>query len=439
MILFLLYNILFSLAFLLALPFYAWKMVKRGKYRDGILERFGVYPRKLREEMRGREVIWIQAVSVGEVMAALKLIEELQTRFTSAKILLSTTTARGHQVALQKVPPGVSVAYYPLDFYAPVLSAFLTFRPRIILLMEGEIWPNLMWLAQRAGVPVGLANADLSRRSERRYKRFGLLFRPIFRIFTWVFTQTNDDEKRFDPLGVRKEAVQMVGSLKFDTATPTHALTLDARKLLTEQGVMPERPVFVAGSTHEGEEEVIIRVYQKLKESFPHLFLILAPRHDERTREVETILTRAGLSYIKRTELDAGGDNDGARLSQRDALLINTTGELRAWYEVATVIVIGNSLVGHKGGHNIIEAAMTGHPVLYGPNMQDWEQIARQFVEAHAAIQVPDENALLEKMESLLHDKLEREAVGQRAKTLIAENMGAAWRTTEIISQRVSW
>jgi len=434
MILLILYNFLFSLVFLLALPFYAYKMVKRGKYRDGILERFGVYSPALRKELRGKTVIWIQAVSVGEVMAALKLIDELKAQYTQAKILLTTTTARGYQVATQKVPADVVVAYYPLDFYAPVLSAFLTFRPQLILLMEGEIWPNMMWMAKRAGIPVGLANADLSRRSERRYKRFGILFRPIFKIFTWVFTQTREDEGRFDPLGVRKEALQTVGSLKFDTAIPTRPLPFDAGKLLILCGVGQARPIFVAGSTHEGEEEVIIRVYQKLKEQFPSLFLILAPRHDERTKEVEAILDRFGVGYSKRTEMVESGVID---LAGSDCLLINTTGELRAWYEAATVIVIGNSLVGHKGGHNIIEAAITGHPVIYGPNMQDWEQIAAQFVCAGAAIQVATEDALILEIAGLLNNPSQKEEVGQKAKDLILKNMGAAKRTVEIISRCV--
>ncbi|MDL5054758.1 3-deoxy-D-manno-octulosonic acid transferase [Oscillatoria laete-virens NRMC-F 0139] len=432
---FVLYNLLFSTAFLLALPFYAWKMIKRGKYRDGFLERFGVYPRKLREALHGREVIWVQAVSVGEVMAALKLMEELQGQFPGAKILLTTTTARGHQVALQKAPDNVAVAYYPLDFYAPVLSAFLTFRPRLILLMEGEIWPNLLWMAQRAGVPVGLANADLSRRSERRYKRFGFFFRPVFRIFSWIFTQTQDDEKRFAPLGVRPEAVRTVGSLKFDTAMPTKPLPLDARKLLRDQGVAEGCPILVAGSTHEGEEEVVIAVWQKLREQFPALFLILAPRHDERSGEVATLLKRSGANCVRRTELtpDAGG-----QLAQADALLIDTTGELRAWYEAATVIVIGNSLVGHKGGHNIIEAAVTGHPVFYGPNMQDWEQIAHDFVRAEAAVQVADANELCGQLARHLEDAALRRDIGQRARALIDANVGAARRTAEIICESVA-
>ncbi len=431
---FVFYNFFFSLGFLLALPFYAWKMYKRGKYRDGIKERFGIYPRKLREELAGREVIWIQAVSVGEVMAALKLIDEIKLKFPAAKVLLTTTTARGHQVALQKVPGDVSVAYYPLDFYAPVLSAFLTFRPRLILLMEGEIWPNMMWMARRAGVPVGLANADLSPRSERRYQRFGFFFRPIFRIFTWVFAQTETDTRKFPPLGVEPPAVRLVGSLKFDTAVPTKPLELDARAMLLSKGFAAERPILVAGSTHEGEEEVIIRVFHELKRQFPSLFLVLAPRHDERTRDVETVLNRVGLKYVKRTDFEG---EETVSLSECDCLLINTTGELRAWYEAATVIVLGNSLVGHKGGHNIIEAAVTGHPVLYGPNMQDWAQIAREFVRARAAIQVSGEAELGEKLSELLGDPSQREVIGKQAKALIESNLGAARRTAQIIGESI--
>ncbi|MDZ4816886.1 MAG: 3-deoxy-D-manno-octulosonic acid transferase [Verrucomicrobiota bacterium] len=424
------YNIILVLGFLIALPFYLFKMWKRGKYKDGFSQRFGYYPDEIKSFCQQNPVIWVHAVSVGEVMATLKLLQSLRSRFPEVHLMLTTTTSRGYQVALNKVPEGVKVGYYPLDFLPCVRRALDTLKPAYIILMEGEIWPNMVWEATRRGIPCALANADLSPRSEKRYASGGFFFRDVFSRFNKVFTQTIEDEQRYRAVGVSPESAVTVGSLKFDASIPEKEQNKDIGLILEEAGA-GTKPIWIAASTHPGEEEIVLDVFIRLKSGVPNLFLILAPRHDERTAEVEGVLKRKGLKWIRRTDCGVKNAQDDC-----EVLLINTTGELKLFFPKSTVIFIGNSLVGRKGGHNIIEAAITGKPVVFGKNMQDWQQIADAFIKAGAGVQVEDGEELFTEVKRLILSSADRETIATHAAELIQNNLGASMRTAKLIELR---
>ncbi|MDX2227764.1 MAG: glycosyltransferase N-terminal domain-containing protein [Verrucomicrobiae bacterium] len=425
------YNLLFSAGFLLVLPYFVWRLVRRGKYTEGFWERFGFYPDSLRSVLAGHRVVWVHGVSVGEVNVALRLIEEMHARCPDLRFVLTTTTSRGYQVARQKAPEGCAVSYYPVDFLPCVASAFRTFKPVLLILTEGEIWPNAIWMAARRRIPCAIANADLSEKSEHRYRQFGFLFEQIFAHFQWVFTRTDPDKIRFEGLGVRASALHTVGSIKFDVAIPTRPLPFNARAVL-EKGGLVNRRILVVGSTHEGEEEIILHVFNRLRLWVPDLFLILAPRHDERCPSVEKLLQEANIPFVRRT--DRPLEASSLFPDPCDCLLINTTGELRAWFEAATVIFIGNSLTwDRKGGHNIVEGAVTGHPVVFGPNMEDWQYVADLFLREVACVQVRNGEELEERLLMLLQNPHRCAQIAERAARLIAQNTGAARKTAEIL------
>lgn len=428
-----LYNILFTIFFVLSSPYYFRRMRRRGNWRPGFRERFARYDSNLKQALTNRQVIWIHAVSVGEVNLCTQLIRALELRLPNIKFVVSTTTTTGMAELRRRLPTHISKIYYPIDRRNFVGRALAVINPEAIVLIEAEIWPNFLWRARDLKVPVFLANARLSDRSLRGYKRFGFLFRPLFASFAFVGCQNGEDAARLRDVGCRPEAVHVVGNLKFDAAKLDERRTLDVPALLRQLGVPPDAPILVGGSTHDGEEVILAEIARRLRARFPKLFLVLVPRHFERGNEVGRQLRERGVKFAYRNLIGADTQLAGGEV---ECLVVNTTGELRFFYEHATAVFIGKSLTA-IGGQNPIEPAALGKAMVFGPNMQNFADITRSFVAEGGAVQVGDPEALETAIAGLLADENRRAETGRNAQRVVRENLGAIDRTVEMILEKL--
>ncbi len=426
------YNVLFNIGFVLSAPFYFLKMVRRGNWEAGFGERFGKYDHRLKQALTNRHVVWLHAVSVGEVNLCTQLIRALEPRIPNHKIVVSTTTSTGMAELEKHLPSHVSHIYYPIDRRKHVQRAMGLINPEAVILVEAEIWPNFLWSLQRRRVPHFLVNARLSDRSFRGYRRFAFLFRPLFAGFAGVGAQNASDAARLVEIGCRPEAVRVVGSLKFDAARLDERKLVDVDAILGQIGVPDDALVLVAGSTHAGEEAILADVASRLRARFPKLFLILVPRHHERGREVGDQLVARGVRFVYRTDITP----QTRRRGELDCLVVNTTGELRFFYARADVVFVGKSLTA-EGGQNPIEPAALGKPVVFGPHMQNFPQVVPQFIARNGAIQVPDAAGLERALERLLADPAERDALGKRGQAVVRENQGSLEKTVEMILEGI--
>jgi len=428
-----LYNILFTIFFALSSPYYFRRMRRRGNWRPGFRERFARYDSNLKQALTNRQVIWIHAVSVGEVNLCTQLIRALELRLPNIKFVVSTTTTTGMAELRRRLPTHISKIYYPIDRRKYVGRALAITNPEAIVLVEAEIWPNFLWRARDLNIPVFLANARLSDRSFRGYKRFGFLFRPLFASFAGIGCQSEDDAARLRGAGCRPEAVHVVGNLKFDAAKLDERRTLDVPALLRQLGVPPDAPILVGGSTHDGEEAILAEITQRLRARFPKLFLVLVPRHFERGNEVGRQLRERGVKFAYRNLI--GADTQLAD-GEVECLVVNTTGELRFFYEHATAVFVGKSLTA-IGGQNPIEPAALGKAMVFGPNMQNFPSITANFIAEDGVVQVGDAAALEKAIAGLLADENRRTELGRNAQRVVRENLGAIDRTVEMILEKL--
>jgi 3-deoxy-D-manno-octulosonic-acid transferase len=345
------------------------------------------------------------------------------------KIMVSTTTTTGMAELQRRLPPTIGKIYYPIDRYEYVKRALGAIHPNAIGLVESEIWPNFMWRARSLGKAIFLINARLSDRSYPRYKKYGFLFRPLFASLTAVGAQNESDAAKLRELGCNPEAVHVVGNLKFDAAGIPDGKTLDVPALLRQAGISADAPILVAGSTHAGEEKILAQQFLRLRSRFPNLVLILVPRHFERAREVAQELSNQRVKFMYRSEITA---NTNLAPGSVQCLLVNTTGELRYFYEYATVVFVGKSLMA-KGGQNPIEPAALAKPVVFGPNMQNFSDVARTFLAQDGAVQVRDAAELENTFAELLSNPTRREQLGRNAQKIVRENQGAVNRTVDLI------
>lgn len=422
----LLYRACFPVAFGLSWPYYALRMWRRGNWRSGFAQRFGHYDAGVQISIGSAPVLWVHAVSVGEMNVCVALVRALQPRLPGFKIIVSTTTTTGMGVLQQKLPSEIEKIYYPIDHHKWVTRAFQTLRPRAMILMESEIWPNFIWQAGAARIPLFLVNARVSDRSYPRYRRLGFLFRGLFGAFTGVGAQSEENATRLREVGCPPEAIRMLGNLKFDTVDVRNSL--DVPGLLAQLGV-EKSELLVAGSTHDGEEEILAALYRRLRRQFPRLFLVLVPRHFERARPIARGLGKHGLRVFCRSEIASSTHLAPGSL---DCLLVDTTGELLSFYRHGTVCFVGKSLTS-KGGQNPIEPAALGKPTVFGPNMQNFRDVARILVSGGGAIQVADAAELEQSLVGLLADPARRELLGTTAQKIVRANQGAVARTVDMI------
>jgi 3-deoxy-D-manno-octulosonic-acid transferase len=428
------YNILFLVFFVLSAPYYFMRMRRRGDWQRGFGERFASYDASLKQALTNRHVVWLHAVSVGEVNLCTQLIRALEPRIPNAKIVVSTTTSTGMAELRRRLPSQISKIYYPVDRRKYVNRAISTINPQAIVLVEAEIWPNFIWRAQKVGIPLFLANARLSDRSFPRYKRFKFLFRPLFAAFDGVGAQNQADAVRLSEVGCRSDAIRVVGNLKFDAAKLDERRTLDVPALFRQLGVPLDALILLGGSTHDGEEKILADIARRLRPQFPKLFLVLVPRHFERCRELARKLHDQGVKLALRSEISSGTKFSEGEI---ECLLVNTTGELRFFYEHAQVVFVGKSLTS-IGGQNPIEPGALGKAMVFGPNMQNFSDVTRSFLTASGAVQARDPEALEKIVAELLADKNRRAELGRNALQVVAENLGAIDRTVEMILEKLA-
>ena len=427
-----LYNILFTIGFVLSSPYYFVRMRRRGDWQKGFFERLGWYETKLKQAITNRDVLWMHAVSVGEVNVCTQLIRALEARLPNLKIVVSTTTTTGMGELRRKLPTHISKIYYPIDHRRFVGRALGAIRPEAIVLVEAEIWPNFLWRARDHGMPVFLVNARLSDRSYRGYRRFGFLFRSLFAGLAGVGAQNEADAAKLRQLGCRPEAIRIVGSLKFDAARLDERRLVDVPALLRQAGVKPGARLIIGGSTHAGEEAILAEQFLRLRARFPDLFLVLVPRHFERSREVGRELEARGVKFAYRSELVS---REAFAPGEIDCLVVNTTGELKHFYEHATIIFVGKSLTA-EGGQNPIEPGALGKAMVFGPNMQNFAEVVRGFLQQDGAVQVQDAAELEKALSDLLADDARREQLGRNALKVVHENLGGIERTVDMIVER---
>jgi 3-deoxy-D-manno-octulosonic-acid transferase len=437
----LIYNLLWPIGLLFFLPGYLLKMVRRGGYREKFGQRLGSYDRELRARLSqrgGKRPTWLHAVSVGEVMIALKLAHQLRTLEPDVPCVLTTTTTTGFALANKNAPPWIEVMYTPLDFWPVMRRAFSTIGPAKIVLIEAEIWPNLVAQAHAHRIPLVLVNARLSPRSERRLRRFRFFVGPTFRLLDLICVQERDDVDRWAALGVERTQIKYTGSIKYDPTDLDQesgefiAAALPAAPKFNEggrdvlPGLNPERPVLFGGSTHRGEEEILAKIFARLRQKFPSLCLFIAPRHVERVREIRAQLEAMPL----RVRLASEATNHNK--AEADCVLLDTTGDLRHWYSVATVVFIGKSMTAH-GGQNPVEPIIARRPVVFGPHMENFATLARSLVANSGAMQVNDIDELERAAEKLLRDMELRQSLVQNAERVLTQHRGATARAAQLI------
>jgi 3-deoxy-D-manno-octulosonic-acid transferase len=418
------YNLLWPLGVLFFLPGYFAKMIRRGGYREKFGQRLAIYDGEVRNRLLNQRSTWLHAVSVGEVNIALKLASALRALEPLLHCVLTTTTTTGFALARKTAPPWIEVMYTPLDYWPIMRRAFSVIRPARICLIEAEVWPNLASEAHARRIPLALVNARLSPRSERRYRRFRFFVAPTFRLLDLVCVPERQDVERWAALGVPRNRIQVTGSIKFDPhvqaeAVPAAASLWDAST---------ERLVLLGGSTHRGEEEILARVFLRLRAQFPSLRLFIAPRHVERLQEI-----RAQLGALQLTVTLASDTLTGSR-ADADCMLLDTTGELQRWYGIATVVFIGKSLTA-QGGQNPVEPILVGKPVVFGPHMENFATLAKTLVSNNAAMQVNDTDSLERTLGELLRDSESRQRLVENAHAALKEHKGATARTAELVHE----
>ncbi len=420
---YLLYSALLAAGLLISLPY--WMFVKRrhGKYREGLGERLGKVPSRL--QGRPGPAIWVHAVSVGEVLAVGELVGELRRRFPRYRVVVSTTTATGQKLAKKRFGEE-SVFYFPLDFGFAIRPYLTTLRPQLIVIAETEFWPNFLRLACRSGARVAVVNARISDRSwpgYRRVRRIGILASVLHNIDLFL-AQTEEDARRLLDIGAPAERIEVSGNLKFDVAAPAPpAIVASLRSTFQQAGV---GPVIVCGSTVEEEEGPLLLAFQNVLASHPRAIMILAPRHPERFAEVAQLLEHMGIRYWRRSLW--GGDSVAGGV-----FLVDTVGELASLYELGDVAFVGGSLV-PRGGHNIIEPAQHGVPVIVGNHTENFRDIVGLF-QSQDAIRVvgPAEFPLV--LLDLLSNEAERVALGRRGAETLRSQMGATERTVKALER----
>jgi 3-deoxy-D-manno-octulosonic-acid transferase len=446
-----LYSLLLMAVLVLGAPYWLARMLGSGRYRAGLGQRLGRVPRALRSAAAGRQVVWVHAVSVGEVLAATRLVAELEEALgESWVIVVSTTTATGQALARERFGAGNkdgaavgSVFYYPLDFAWAVRAYLRALRPRLLVLMESELWPRMLVECGRAGVPVAVVNARVSDRSYARGVRMQAFWCWVLRRVDLFLAQSEEDARRLVAMGARPEAVRAVGNLKYDVRAPKESRVAE---LIKEAAA--GRPIVVAGSTVErshvrglSEEEIAIQAWEGAARRELGALLVLAPRHPERFGLVEAAVME--FCYVKASDWGSENEGDtpfagakdglpGSVPARLDIVLLDTIGDLAAVYGVADVAFIGGSLV-PRGGHNPLEPAQFGVPVVMGPSFENFRDVVGKMQAADAIRIVQDKGELEAALVELLTDREKARAMGERGRRVFEEQQGATARTVEAL------
>ncbi len=422
---YLLYSFITLLTLVVLSPYLVYQALRHRKYVGSLGQRLGYLPVSF--NLDGDDSIWVHAVSVGEVLAAQPLISELRQRYPRLRLFLSTTTLAGQQLARRSVADVDGVLYFPFDWAFSVRRTLDQVKPRLFVMIETEIWPNLLRECRRRGVPTVLVNGRISYRSFPRYRLIRPLFRHVLADIDRFCVQGGEAARRLEQLGANPAHITVTGSLKFDALDVIPMPGRGRERVLRFFRMSPNRPVLVAGSTIKGEEEAIVRAFNRLRTGGSNPLLVLAARHPERFAEVERLCQYEGLSTVRRTDLPIDAE------PRADAVVLDTIGELAEVYQIATVVFVGGSLV-RAGGHNILEPAVFGKPIVFGPHMENFAEIAETFLANDAAVQVRSGRELDATIASLMGDPVRRARLGAAARALVEANRGARDRTLAVVA-----
>jgi 3-deoxy-D-manno-octulosonic-acid transferase len=416
---YIIYNAFLIIATILLLPIILFKLITVPKYRGGITQKFGRLRKGVMRVLQGTRPIWVHAVSVGEVMAAHPLIRELKKKYPERKLILSTVTVTGNYTARRRVPEADAVFFFPFDYPWIVRRVIRGINPLVVLVAETELWPNFFRELKKAGIPSAVINGRISLKSHKNYLRFKNFFSKVFCYVDLFCMQSDSDALRIREIGASLEKVIVTGNLKFDLRIPVTQSLPDV--------IRPGRQVITAGSTHRGEEAVLLEIFAQLRDKYPELVLILAPRHPERFDEVNGLVNKAGYECQRRTRLKG---------TVKDVLLLDTIGELRVFYSLCDIAFVGGSLV-KVGGHNLLEPAAMKKPVIFSCYMFNFKEISEALMSAGGGVMVKDKNELYTQLDKLLSDKELAKRMGERAFRVIEANSGAATKTIDAISRLI--
>ena len=424
---FLVYSLLFSFGALLMAPYYLWQHRGRAGSSAYWRERLGNLPRDF-QQPAGSKVggtIWVHAVSVGETLAVSGLVREIQKHYPQRKVFLSHITPAGRETGEARLPNVTGRFYLPLDWKVCVTRTLRRLQPTLLIITETELWPNLLRAAHEFGCRIVIVNARLSDGSFRGYRLIRPFMRRVLQNVDSIFAQTEIDAERFRQIGAPPERVLAAGNLKFDGAPPPGGgLAGQLQSVLQEA---KRGPVLVAASTMPQEEALVLRAWQEILNQYPQALLILAPRHPVRFEQVAQLLSDQKRRFVRRTALETGREELVSQLASPEILLLNTIGELAGLFQTADVVFIGGSLV-PTGGHNLLEPAFWGKPVLFGPHMQNFRDAAARFLRAGAAIQIQSPAQLAAECTGLFGNAARREELGLRARQVLQEESGATRR-----------
>jgi 3-deoxy-D-manno-octulosonic-acid transferase len=426
-----LYNILLFTAALFALPYYAIKMMLTGKYRKSMGPKFGIVKPSIFEEMKGSPRIWIHAVSVGEVTAAEPIVASLRAHFPEACIVISTSTETGQDMARKIVAGATSFIYYPLDIPFVVRKVITKVNPDIFILTETELWPNFIRVCKEQGAKIIMVNGRISQHSYQKYFMTRFFWKDIINLIDEMGVISEIDAERLKAIGTERSKVHVMGNAKYDSlaakASPSVREETAKRLNLTRMD-----RVFVAGSTHDGEEKIVLYVYRRLLERYPDFKLIIVPRHPERGHAVLFLVKESGFEdCMTMTEINSGRNRTSERI-----IVIDVIGELFKVYSLATVVFCGGSLV-PRGGQNIIEAAAWGKVIFYGPSMDDFREEKELLERAGAGIMVNSGEGLFDGILALMSDPDAFVRKGEEGRRIVLSNMGAAERYAEMVRRHI--
>ena len=420
------YSLVSLVVIVVVSPYFVYQAIRYKKYIGSLRQRLGFLP--ISFNIDGEESIWIHAVSVGEVLTARALAADLKARYPRLRLFVSTTTISGQEVARRSLSNVDAIFYFPFDWTFIVKRTLNLVRPRLFIMMETEIWPNLLRLCRKRGVKTAVINGRISPRSYPRYRMVRPFFRRVLADVDRFCMQSDESARRLIALGGDAARVTVTGSLKFDSLELPQAAAhgRPRERVLRFFRLSPSRTVVVAGSTKKGEEAAVLRAFRRIKSTLPGALLVLAPRAPERFGEVERLARESGFVTVRRSELPIDAE------PRADVVVLDTVGELAQLYQVATAVFVGGSLVDH-GGHNILEPAIFGKPIVFGPHMQNFKEIGDAFLANDAAIQVQSERELDDVLLTLVSDPVRRAGLGAAARALVEANRGAKSKTLAVI------
>ena len=426
----LLYNILMLTAAVVGLPFFAFRFLRERRFRERLRQNLGFFPADTLTKVVGREPVWFQAASVGEVVAASSIIREFKRQMPDIPVLISSGTISGYDMAKRIIPEADAVIFYPPDLPGLPDRIVGKILPRAYVPVETELWPNFIRSARKRSIPVIMVNGRIGERSVEHYRKMRRMFTKMLETVVLFCMQSTVDAQYVIQLGADPHKVIVTGNTKYDQ---NYSLVTEGEKLKLqmELGLVKSYPLLIAGSTHRGEEEILLEVLRQIRSEFPDIKMILAPRDVPRSEGIVEMVRRAGITAELRSNMLSLAAQQRAEVT---IVVLDSIGELGRFYSLADLVFVGGSLVSH-GGHNILEPAAQGKPIIVGPNMFNFRDTYALFSKRNACVTVLDGQELTQKTLELLRNRQSAEQMGRVAAAIVEENQGAAVKTVGYLRQ----